>query len=285
MPAVDQSAGPAHGDVLIDREVLAGLSASRRHRLREDEYARELQSVPNDEHEHGKILRPERECAKAARGSRRAESGPFSTIQLPTSYEEREKMAASKPRALSYKNAFGVLYYLHQGTTETGKARFFFAREVGLGAVTKIPKGYEITESINGVVSLRRKKDTEESAPSGAARLVQDDVYRHRHLLGYVARAERGAIVIYEPHPKPSELAAMARVYGHDVDVFVHDRLKHVRYQPVMKFEREGGGYVAYRMTYRGRGGWSWGLASGPLKKLAKKFVKLIGTDDFFDLS
>ena len=44
------------------------------------------------------------------------------------------------------------------------------------------------------------------------------------------------------------------------------------------------GDYSVHRMSYRGKGGWSWPLANGPLAKLAGRFVGKIGTDAFFDL-
>ena len=65
---------------------------------------------------------------------------------------------------------------------------------------------------------------------------------------------------------------------------FVRERMKRVRYDPVMKFEREASAHVAYRMTSRGNGGWSWPLASGKLGDLTRKLVRSLGTDDFFEL-
>ena len=54
---------------------------------------------------------------------------------------------------------------------------------------------------------------------------------------------------------------------------------------PVMRFAPAAGGeYALHRMTYRGRGGWSWPLAHGELAGLLRKYVPLIGTDEFFDL-
>ena len=60
--------------------------------------------------------------------------------------------------------------------------------------------------------------------------------------------------------------------------------MKKAQYAPIMKFVREGDGYVVLRMTYRGKGGWSWALGGGKLRGLATKFVKSIGTEAFFDL-
>lgn len=62
--------------------------------------------------------------------------------------------------------------------------------------------------------------------------------------------------------------------------------LLHRRYDPVMKFvpAEEPGHYAVHRMTYRGEGGWSWPLTIGPLQKLLKKYLKHVGTEEFFEL-
>jgi hypothetical protein len=52
----------------------------------------------------------------------------------------------------------------------------------------------------------------------------------------------------------------------------------------VLRFVRDGSTYVVHRMTYRGNGGWSYPLASGPLDRLVRELVHKVGTDDFFEL-
>lgn len=59
----------------------------------------------------------------------------------------------ASPPPISYTNLRGVTFYLHAGTTETGKPRYFVAKTVGPGALTAVPAGFELTESINGVGS------------------------------------------------------------------------------------------------------------------------------------
>lgn len=61
-----------------------------------------------------------------------------------------------KPRIITYTNRKGKTYYLCQGSTKTGKPRYFFAREPKGAPVEKIPKGFAISESVNGIVSLTR---------------------------------------------------------------------------------------------------------------------------------
>jgi hypothetical protein len=90
--------------------------------------------------------------------------------------------AAEEPRAFSYDNCRGDRYYLHAGKTKTGKARYFFARDIRDGALAEMPQGFEVAESINGVVSVRRKKVGEVSIPPRDLALVESAISRYRHL-------------------------------------------------------------------------------------------------------
>jgi hypothetical protein len=186
----------------------------------------------------------------------------------------------------TYENRMGVTYYLHEGRTKTDKPRYFFARTMGPGIIGEMPKGFEVAESINGVVSVRKKTVDRLVVPEGDVKVVEDVVARHSHLQGYLVRPLDNAVVIFEPHPRPSELREFAERSGasYRASTFIEQRMKRARYAPIMKFEREGDGYVVLRMTYRGKGGWSWPLGAGTLQQLAKKYVPSIGTENFFDL-
>jgi hypothetical protein len=121
-----------------------------------------------------------------------------------------------------------------------------------------MPAGYEFTESINGVVSVR-KVDTAASPISDVElEVVRAELARHRHLGFHSVEVVKGEIVVFEPS------------YG--------------RYVPVMKFVPAEGQYAVYRMTYRGDGGWSWPLAFGEIQTLVKRYLGKVGTDDFFEL-
>jgi hypothetical protein len=194
-----------------------------------------------------------------------------------------------KPASASvftFQNRMGDMYYLHEGRTKTGKPRYFFAKTAGQGTLAEMPKGFEVSESINGVVSVRRTNAGGSVAPDEDVRVVEAAVGRHAHLRGYMVRALGNAVVIFEPHPRPDKLRDLAQQLGfaHRAPSFVEDRMKQAQYAPVMKFEPEGDGYVAFRMTYRGKGGWSWPLQSGKLHDLASKLVPSVGTEAFFDL-
>ena len=60
--------------------------------------------------------------------------------------------------SVTYRNQKGRLYYLHRGATKAGKVRYFFSPQATGCLVAEVPAGFEITETVNGVVSLRRIK-------------------------------------------------------------------------------------------------------------------------------
>lgn len=201
-------------------------------------------------------------------------------------YLRRVKPEPDATVAFSYENRLGVRYYLHEGKTKTGKSRYFFARAVRDGALTQVPRGFEVTESINGVVSVRREKHAEISIPLADVKLVEEAVDRHRHLRWFKVRAIGSAMHVFEPHPRPDEVRSIAEhaFFVGRIEQYVEERMAKAQYAPVMKFEMEADHYVVFRMTYRGRGGWSWPLATGKLPSLLKKFLPSVGTEKFFDL-
>ncbi len=181
----------------------------------------------------------------------------------------------------------GDAYYLHEGKTKTGKIRYFVAKMPREGTLSTMPKGYEFSESMNGVVSVRRIDKSEARIPDSDIALAQAEMDCHHHLCEHRIDIVKGEIVVFEPENPLSELnEEMARSFP----MLAHRNLismkRRVRYSPVMKFVpiQKESGYSAHRMTYRGDGGWSWPLASGPLHELVQKFFRYVGTDEFFEL-
>ncbi len=189
------------------------------------------------------------------------------------------------PAALAHTNRMGDTYYLHAGKTKTGKPRYFFTKTVREGALLEMPVGFEVSESINGVVSVRRKRPGEAEVADADVEVVRVAVKRHRRLQDHEVRTVGGAIVIFEPDTRRDELRHLESVLGRQLPKsFINDRMKKTRFAPVMKFESDGKEYAVFRMTYRGEGGWSWPLATGRLNEVARKFIQHIGTDEFFEL-
>jgi hypothetical protein len=135
---------------------------------------------------------------------------------------------AATPPVVTQTNRLGDAYYLHEGKTKTGKPRYFFAKSVGDGALAEMPPGFEVSESINGVVSVRRRTAGAVVVPQSDVKLVEAEVDRHAHLRGYVVRVAGSAIVVFEPHPRPGELRDFAQRLGiaHQAPSFIDDRTK-----------------------------------------------------------
>lgn len=195
-------------------------------------------------------------------------------------------------RPLSYTNRHGQTYYLHEGLTKTGKPRYFAARSIREGAIATMPAGFEFSESINGVVSVRRVDTSPKLIPDTDVAKVRDALSKHAHLADYTVEEKKHEIIVYEPFDGIANpnLDHLASVFGLSLKT-AGSRLGSVqrktRFDPVMKFTPEpfgrAGHYLASRMSYRGDGGWM-PLSPGRLATLLKKYIRHIGTDEFFEL-
>jgi hypothetical protein len=204
---------------------------------------------------------------------------------------QQRETAAPETAVVTYTNRMGDIYYLHEGRTKTGKARYFVAKTPREGVLSTIPDGFEFSESINGVVSVRKIDLSATHLPEADEALARTEMVRHAHLHGHRIEIIKGEIVVFEPAGgmSPDWTSKVTRplfmiTEGPDVR---GDRMRRrIRYGPVMKFVplRERNEYSVYRMTYRGDGGWSWPLASGSLHELLKRFLGRVGTNEFFEL-
>jgi hypothetical protein len=198
---------------------------------------------------------------------------------------------STDPAPASYTNRHGSTFYLHEGKTKTGKPRYFVAKTIGESARPTMPDGFEFAESVNGVVSVRKVDASAPRIPEADLAIVRTEMARHPHLRQHRVEAVKGEIVVFEPFGGISRegLAAASSIFGalpHSFEAQLAKMPSGARLTPVMKFvPQEGrGSYAVHRMTYRGRGGWSWPLGLGPLLKLARQYLKAVGTEDFFEL-
>ena len=92
--------------------------------------------------------------------------------------------------SVTHTNRRGVTFYLRRGVTKTGKPRYFFAREPDKGEpVEATRKGYEIVESVNGVVSLAQVRPDSDPGSEELA-LVQAAVAEHPKAYNYRCRCQ-----------------------------------------------------------------------------------------------
>lgn len=190
---------------------------------------------------------------------------------------------------VSYTNRKGQVYYLHAGQTKTGKRRYFVAKTVGAGALAELPAGFEIVESVNAVVSVRRIDSSAHKIPEADVARVRAELAKHPRLYRYRAEVVKGEIIVFEPIGGLSDelarrLTASFQMTPFQLEQHRPELDKTTHYSPVLRFAPIDGEYAVFRMTYRGDGGWSWALGRGALGRLASKYVNALGTPAFFEL-
>ena len=196
--------------------------------------------------------------------------------------------------AVTYTNRKGTTYFLCRGATKTGKTRYFFAREPVGEAVEKVPEGYEISESVNGIVSLVKARpalllETEILA-------VKDALANHPRAKLYRVEAKAKQITVYEyAGTDPQEV--FHRLSGRfSLPGFVDDRLAKFeaetlargQFVPVLRFtliDDQKRRFQAERMCYLGSiDDWIAIAFDKPIEELARSLIPALGSDEFFEL-
>lgn len=192
---------------------------------------------------------------------------------------------------VTYTNRKNVTYHLGQTVTKTGKPRFTFSREPAKQPVEQVPEGWEISESINGLVTLVKAKPKLILADELAA--VQIQLRRLPRAVRYQAEVKSSQIIIHENiGPDLTEVLAELGRQGVLQDPRRVERLKlieedYARFSPVLRFiltDRERRRFLAERMVYRGEGYWMTVGQEGSISDLASRLVPTLGTEEFFEL-
>ena len=192
---------------------------------------------------------------------------------------------------ITYTNRKGATYYLCQGTTKTGKPRYYFAREPKDEPVLEIPHGYEIRESVNGIVSLARERPRLIRPEEEAA--VTSAIQQHPKPGDYRVDIKGKRIVIYERVGADiDDLSPILRMFG-GITPAKRASLQQVldrgaRFSPVMRFtllEAQDRTFGAERWCYLGSiDDWIHVGNTGPVRRLARQLIPRLGTEAFFDL-
>lgn len=185
-------------------------------------------------------------------------------------------------------NRYGDAYYLHEGRTKTGKPKFYFSRKQDGPLAESIPAGFEVYETPNAQVMLRRKVRCLVSADETA--LVTIAVKQSARARKAIVEAKGDAVTVFMPSVDPEESARkLARGFPFaDRSGLLEILERSVRYSPMMRFvlvDEETREFVAERWCFlSGIDGWTPVGAPGSLTKLAHEFCRHLGEDSFFEL-
>jgi hypothetical protein len=178
----------------------------------------------------------------------------------------------------------GKTYYLHVTTGPKGKAKYFFSTISDGLLAQAIPDGYEIYETINAQVFLRRK--TMAIIQPDEYDLIQSVLEKKPEKWKYRSAIRKDMIVIHEACQEYDWIDLLP-VW---VDKAKAEQMKiqNTTYMPIMRFvleHREKRILRAERFCFKGSiDDWIMIGLPATLNVLAKEFIRHLGKESFFDL-
>ena len=194
---------------------------------------------------------------------------------------------------VSYTNRKGVTYTLYRGQTRTGKPRYYFGRlDQGQGEpVTELPRGFTISESVNGVVSL--VKDHPAQILPQEVEAVEAAVKRHPEAHRYRVAVKGNRIEVYEQvGPDYNALVSELHIPGLSGPGLSEElralEERYARFTPVLRFillDQARRLFGVQRMSsLGGLDDWLELGQTGPVAKLARAIIPTLGTEEFYEL-
>jgi hypothetical protein len=189
---------------------------------------------------------------------------------------------------IEYVNRRGTTYYLHEGKTKTGKPKYFFSMKLEgtLGSI--IPEGYEIYESPNAQVFLR-KIPPQIITPEEIA-IVKEGIKQYAKLDYFIVDVKDKRIVVYLCDQNVDDLPELASFgFGKDPARIKEAIARSLSYSPMMQFvldDAQTREFVVQRWCFRGSVD-DWIFLDGPidLQALVKKYARHLGKESFYDLT
>jgi len=189
---------------------------------------------------------------------------------------------------ITHTNAKGKLYYLHQGTTKTGKPKYYFSMESEGHLAESIPEGFEIYENPNAQVFLRRippKLITDEER-----RVVEEGMRTYADVKDYKIDVKGKAIVIYTADQDVETLAELFKDLSPTPSAnrqLMSLLRKEIQYSPMLQFlleDEQRRLFTAQRYCFRGSIDDWIDIGYGSLTTLVKQYVKHLGKESYFEL-
>lgn len=188
---------------------------------------------------------------------------------------------------VQYTNRKGQTFYLHQGVTKTGKAKYFFSMKSDGVLVDIVPDGFEIYENPNAQVFLRRIQPKiimdEEVA------LVEKGMKQFSKLKYYQIDVKKNVIIIFTADQDVDALSALSK-YAPNVKYLELQNLliRSTTYSPMLQFvliDDKKRTFVTQRYCFLGSiDDWIQIGSPDTLQNLVKKYVKHLGQDSYYEL-
>jgi hypothetical protein len=188
---------------------------------------------------------------------------------------------------ITYTNAKGKTYYLHQGTTKTGKPKYHFSMQSEGTLADSIPVGFEIYENPNAQVFLRRipsKLITDEER-----QVVEDGMRKYAEGQDYKIDVKGNAIVVYTADQNIEALVHLFQDVGSMRDeAKIRSAIRReITYSLMLQFvlsDDKPRAFVAQRYCFRGSVDDWIDIGHGPLATLVKTYITHLGKESYFEL-
>lgn len=183
---------------------------------------------------------------------------------------------------VTYTNRRGKTYYLHAGTTKTGKARYWFSLKDDGDLVEAIPAGHDVYENPDCQVFLR--KIVPQLVTPAEVAVVKDGLERYAPGQNCIVDVQKEHIVVYHAERITLDLGGFG--FGiRELPASYRNYMKVMRFTLVNEDERA---FRVQRWCFRGSiDRWIdlWMAGSeGKLKDLVRKFCPHIGQESFYEL-
>jgi hypothetical protein len=190
---------------------------------------------------------------------------------------------------LEYVNRRGEKYFLLQGTTKTGKPKYYVSRKAEGVPVDSVPEGYEIHENPErGIVSVRKVRPTH-ILPQERESLARWT----REFAGidhFIIDLDGDSMVVYTPDHDPRAAASLLNKFfgglpgAPQADEIARD----VHYTAMLRFtliDEKKRLFTVERWCFRGSiDDWFFLDGPKPLQALTRKYLPHLNRESFFEL-
>lgn len=201
----------------------------------------------------------------------------------------------TNPTALAHENRIGVVYYLQEGKTRTGKPKYYAGRKLTGTPLAVMPEGYEFYERPDTAQVVVRK--TSRSPITEFERKQAEDIVHRASGLKYFAVAIEGdALVVYTPSAGRADTDRLLDVMmGPDLglrsaraDAFRDNWIRRSPYMKMLRFQlvdTDRRWYRAERWCFLGSIDDWWELHGiGPLATVVERYARHLDRESFFEL-
>jgi hypothetical protein len=190
---------------------------------------------------------------------------------------------------LTHTNAKGQTFSLYQGTTKTGKPKYYFAMQSEATLATAIPAGYEVYENPNAQVFLRRIPP--KIITDVERQVVKEGMHKYATVKDYKIDVKGNALLIYTAEQDMDALTALFKDIYPDptANVELMTTLRNtLHYSPMLVFQlvdAQRRTFQTQRYCFLGSvDDWITIGKPGTLATLVKRYVKHLGQESYVAL-